>query len=278
MRGFLRYARPFPLGFDLSGVVVEVGSRCTRLKPGDEVYASPGPRQIGTYAEFARVDERHAALKPASLSHAEAAGIPLAGLTAWDCLRPLRAGQRVLILVGSGGVGTLAIQLAKERGAEVVTTCSARNAELVRELGADQVIDYTRQDFREALSGVDMVLDALGTWSACRQVVRRGGHLRTICSGLPEATRRWGPYLGPLTVGLNTLGFLLTSFPSGVKIGNVVRKPSAEHLDQLTARIEGGQLRAVVDRVFPLEEIAEAHRYSESGRARGKIAIQIRPA
>lgn len=276
MRGILRYRRPFALGLDLSGVVVEVGRKVERLKVGDEVYASPNQRQIGTYAEYAVVDERHTGRKPTNLTHAEAAGIPLAGLTAWDCLVPLKAGQRVLILAGSGGVGTLAIQLAKERGAHVITTCSARNEQLVRELGADEVIDYRQQEFTDVVSGLDMVLDALGCWSESRRVLRRGGHLRSIVSGLPQATKRYGPYLGPLSVGLRMASFKLTSILLGVRTKNVLRTPSAANLDELTRRIEAGTLAPVVDRTVPLDEIAEAHRYSESGRARGKIAIAIR--
>jgi len=275
MRGFLRFSLPVVMGLDLSGVVVEVGAKCARLKVGDEVYASPHPTQIGTYAEFAVVAERHVGLKPSNLTHVEAAGIPLAGLTAWDCLEGLRAGERILILAGSGGVGTLAIQLAKERGAEVITTCSARNAELVRGLGADQVIDYTQQDFGEVVSGLDRVLDALGDWGACRRVLRRGGRLCTIVSGLPTAAQRYGPYLGPLAVAGNLLGFQVSSLFAGVRVSNVLRRPSAENLDQLRERIEAGTLRPVVDRVFPLEEIEAAHRYSESGRARGKICVEI---
>lgn len=277
MRGLLRFPLPLTLGLDLSGVVVEVGARCERLRPGDAVYASPHQRQIGTYAEYAVVDERHAAKKPRNLSHVEAAGIPLAGLTAWDCLTPLQAGQRALILAGSGGVGTLAIQLAKLRGAHVTATCSARNADLVRDLGADEVLDYTQVDYAEALRDLDLVLDALGEWTRCRKVLRRGGQLRTIVSGLPEATERHGPYLGPVTVGLAMARFKLGSVCSGVRVSNVLRAPSGDNLAAFTALLEAGHLRPVVDRVFPLDEIAEAHRYSESGRARGKIAIAVRP-
>lgn len=276
MRGVLRYPMPLVLGFDVAGVVLAVGSECTRLRPGDAVYASPDQHQIGTYAELAVVQEAHTAKQPAGLSHTEAASLPLAGLTAWDCLEPLQAGQRALILAGSGGVGSLAIQLAKERGAHVITTCSPRNDALVRSLGADEVIDYTRQDFRDVLSGVDLVLDALGSWSACRQVLRRGGQLRTIVSGLPPATYRWGPYLGPLTVGLKILGFQLTSLLQGVRTKNVLRQASAAHLDELSKRIAAGTLRPVLDRVMPLEEVVAAHRYSESGRARGKIVLAVR--
>ncbi|MEZ6187541.1 MAG: NADP-dependent oxidoreductase [Planctomycetota bacterium] len=276
MRGILRKAFPLTLGLDVSGVVREVGKRCQRLKPGDAVYASPHHSQIGTYAELAVVEEAHVGLKPPSLSHTQAAGIPLAGLTAWDCLTPLRAGQRALILAGSGGVGTLAIQLAKERGAHVITTCSARNADLVRTLGADEVIDYREQDFADVLEGVDLVLDALGDWSHAKRPLRRGGHLRTIVSGLPEATERYGPYLGPLTVGVNTLGLLLGSRLCGVRAASVLRRASAANLDELSRRVEAGALRPIVDRVLPLDEVVAAHEYSESGRARGKIVLALR--
>jgi len=277
MRGFLRKPFPFVLGADLSGVVREVGAKCTRLKVGDEVYTSPHHSQLGTYAELAVVKEEHVGLKPHSLTHQEAAGIPLAGLTAWDCLTPLEAGQRALILAGSGGVGTLAIQLAKERGAYVITTCSERNTELVRSLGADEVIDYTKQDFADELSEIDLVLDSLGDWAHAKKVLRRGGRLRTIVSGLPDATKRYGPYVGPLTVGVNTVGLLLGSFVcQGVCASSVLRQPSAANLDELTKRVEAGTLRPVVDRVFPLDEIVAAHEYSETGRARGKIVIAVR--
>ena len=276
MRGFLRWRLPQTLGLDLSGVVVEAGERCTRLKVGDAVWASPHHRQIGAYAEYAVVDERHADLKPASLTHAEAAGIPLAGLTAWDCLTPLRAGQRALILAGSGGVGTLAIQLAKERGATVWTTCSGRNAELVRSLGADEVVDYTQQDVTAVCRDMDLVLDALGDWAACRTMLKRGGHLRTIVSGLPELTKRRGPLLGPLSVGARMAGFKLGSCLRGVRVANVVRRPSAEGLAALRERVDAGTLRPVVDRTFPLERGVEAHTASESGRARGKLVFAVR--
>jgi NADPH:quinone reductase-like Zn-dependent oxidoreductase len=138
------------------------------------------------------------------------------------------------------------------------------------------VIDYTKQEFTDVVSGVDMVLDALGDWAPCRRVLRPGGHLRTIVSGLPSATKRWGPYLGPLTVGLRMASFKLTSVVAGISVSNVLRTPSSENLDQLTARVEAGTLRPVVERVFPLEDIVAAHRLSESGRARGKIGIAIR--
>jgi NADPH:quinone reductase-like Zn-dependent oxidoreductase len=278
MRGILRYRLPLTMGFDVSGVVVEAGDKVTRLEPGDAVYSSPHQRQIGTYAEYVVVDERHVGLKPSAISHAEAAGIPLAGLTAWQCLDGLQPGQRALILAGAGGVGTLAIQLAKERGAHVATTCSARNVDLVRELGADEVIDYTRQEFQDVLSGYDLALDALGgpALGHCRRVLRRGGRLSSIVSDLPTATKRFGPYLGPLSVGLRLASFKFTSLLAGVSVRNVLRTPSAADLDQLTRRIEAGTLKPLVDRVFPLEEIAEAHRASEAGRARGKIVISVR--
>ncbi|MCA9609375.1 MAG: zinc-binding dehydrogenase, partial [Myxococcales bacterium] len=164
-RALIHYRLPWILGLDFSGVVRKVGAKVTRFQVGDEVYGSPTHRRPGCYAELLCVDERQAARKPRNMTHAEAASIPLVGMTAWGALvvqGRLRAGEKALITAGSGGVGSFAIQLAKSLGAHVATTCSARNAELVRSLGADEVIDYREQRVEEVLSGYDYVLDALG--------------------------------------------------------------------------------------------------------------------
>lgn len=280
-RALVRLSMPWTLGLDFSGRVIEVGRDVTRFCVGDEVYGSPTHRRPGTYAEELVVDERAIAHKPRNLSHLEAATIPLVGLTAWDALvvgGRLRAGQLALIHAGSGGVGTFAIQLAKELGAEVATTCSERNAELVRSLGADRVVDYRAERFDRVLSDVDFVLDALGGEERDRSlaIVKRGGCVATMVGGFPEYAERLGPALGAVAAIGSLASVTLRGALRGVRVYHVLRECNGAMLEQITRRIERGAIRPVIDRVFALDEIAEAHRYSESGRARGKIAIRIR--
>jgi NADPH:quinone reductase-like Zn-dependent oxidoreductase len=184
----------------------------------------------------------------------------------------------VFIMAGSGGVGTFAIQLAKHYGAEVFTTCSARNHELVRSLGADTVIDYTTTAFEDVLSDLDIVLDALGHEAQQRALplVKRGGLLASIVSGLPENTARYGPELGVLATGLGIAKLRLAGLRRGVAARTVVRKSDGEQLAAIGALVEAGAIRPVIDQVFPLDAIADAHRLGETGRIRGKVVIQIR--
>ncbi|MCZ7681764.1 MAG: NADP-dependent oxidoreductase [Sandaracinaceae bacterium] len=280
-RALIRYALPWTLGLDFSGRVVEVGSAVTRFAVGDEVYGSPTHRRHGTYAEELVVDERAVALKPRTLTHVEAASIPLVGLTAWDALvvgGRLRRGQLALIHAGSGGVGTFAIQLAKDLGATVATTCSERNAELVRSLGADRVIDYRVERFDRVLSNVDLVLDALGGEERDRSlaIVKKGGCVATMVGGFPEYTERYGVTLGAAAAIGSLASVTLRGALRGVRVYHVLRDCDGAILAQITRRIGRGAIRPVIDRELALEEIAEAHAYSESGRARGKIAIRIR--
>src|SRR5437763_8613862 len=186
----LPYRLPLILGNDVAGVVVRVGSKVRRFKPGDEVYARPHQDRIGTFAEFIAMNEADIALKPKNLTMEEAASIPLVGLTAWQVLverARLKKGQKVLIHAGSGGVGTFAIQLAKHLGATVATTTSSVNVDLVKSLGADVVIDYKKQDFEKVLSGYDVVLNSLGTDTLEKSlsVLKPGGKLISI-SGPPD--------------------------------------------------------------------------------------------
>ena len=282
-RALIHYRLPWILGLDASGVVLEVGSEVTRFRPGDEVYASPTHRRPGTYAEKVAIAESAVARKPRAMSHHEAATIPLVGLTAWGALvvqGRLEAGHRALIHAGSGGVGTFAIQLAKDLGAHVATTCSARNEELVRGLGADEVIDYRSVAFEEVLSGYDFVLDALGgaTRERSLRVLKPGGRLATMIGGFPDATHRYGVLRG-VAVALWTLASITVRarLLHGVTLHHVLRESDGLCLEQqITRRIERGAIRAVVDRVYPLDEIAEAHRHIETGHARGKIVIDPR--
>ena len=279
-RAILPPQLPWILGLDLSGVVEEVGPGVTGFRVGDTVFGSPSHRRPGTYAELVAVDARELAPKPASLSHVEAASLPLVFQTAWDCLvraAALGPGQTVLVHAGSGGVGTMAIQLARHLQAHIVTTCSPRNAELVRSLGADHVIDYREQDFTQELSGLDVILDGLGrqTQLAGLPVLAPGGRLVSIASGLPAQARTWGPWLGLLVTALDMAWRSARARLSGRRLHHVIRRADAGVLLALERLIAVGSIRPVVDRVFPLEALAEAHAYSETGRARGKIVIAI---
>ncbi|MBT8491721.1 MAG: NADP-dependent oxidoreductase, partial [Deltaproteobacteria bacterium] len=245
------------------------------------VVASPSHRRMGGYAELAIIDEREAALKSPALSHVEAASLPLVGLTAWDCLvrhGKLESGQRVFIQAGSGGVGTIAVQLARSLGAEVLTTCSARNAELVASLGADRVIDYAREDYEQVAAGVDLVLESLGPAHLDRayRMVRRGGRLITISPGVPEAVARLGPYLGIARVGASLLYRTVRyRLGKGVRFRAVTRKSDGEALARIMDLATNGAIVPVLDSVLPLADAAEAHRRLESGHRRGKVVLAV---
>ena len=281
-RAIIRYKLPHVLGLDVSGVVIAVGAEVDKFVLGDEVYCSPTHKRSGTYAEYVAVDQATVALKPTSIDHQGAASLPLVALTAWEALvtkTGLREGERILVQAGAGGVGTCAIQLAKHLGAEVATTCSARNAELVTGLGADHVIDYNETKFDEVLSDYDVVLDALGGEQRARAltILRRGGRIATIVSGIPEASKRYGPTLGVIVVALGMIGFKIKSrLGHGVRTSWVLRPDDGDVLAEITALVEKRALVPVIDRVFELDEIAAAHAYSETGRARGKIVIAVR--
>ena len=271
---------PWTLGMDVSGEVLEVGARVTGFKVGDEVVASPSHRRMGCYAEEVVIRADEVALKPRSLSHVEAASLPLVALTAWDSLAALRVqrGQRVLIQAGAGGVGSVAIQLAKHLGAEVLATCSEANVELVRKLGADVVIDYRARDWRQVARGCDSVLDSLGgdALTGAINTVKRGGRVACITPGLPEYTERYGPALGLVLFGGSIAGTIIGArLRRGVRVSLVTRRSNGKTLSALMALVDSGALRPLIDRVFPLAEVAEAHRYLETGRARGKVVLSV---
>ncbi len=279
-RTVVRKRLPTIPGMDVSGVVTARGAEVTRFAVGDAVYGSPTHKREGTCAEFVVVDERELALKPSNLDHVEAASIPLVGLTAWNSLitgTHLKAGERLLVHAGSGGVGTFTIQLAKHLGAWVATTCSGRNAELVTRLGADRVVDYTKEAFEEVLEPLDVVVDALGGEITDRSLaaVRRGGRVSTLNSGLPEYAKRFGPTLGVLAVAVTLLRRKLGARLRGKQLHMALREARGDQLEEITKLIEAGGSEAVIDRRFPLEDIVEAHRAQESGRARGKLIIEL---
>ncbi len=289
-RGAIRYRLPWILGLDVSGVVLEVGPGVTRFSPGDAVFGCPDYRRPGSYAEQCVLTEGCLAPKPAALSHVEAASLPLVGLTAWQCLLPRIARDeqqsesqrserlRVFIQAGSGGVGTFAIQLAKHHGAWVATTCSPRNHDLVRRLGADRVIDYRTQRWWEELDDLDVILDALGGEERERalQAVKRGGRVASIVTGLPVNTKRYGPNLGVLATGLGVVGFGLRGLLRGVQASTVVKRNHADQLCAIGALVEARAIVPVIERTFALDEVAAAHALGETGRIRGKVVITVR--
>lgn len=279
-RGAVNLNFPAILGLDVSGVVEAVGASVTRFSPGDAVYASPTHRRPGCAAEYVAVDERQVARKPANITHQEAATLPLVGLTAYQCLLPRlkeRPGQKVFIAAGAGGVGSFAIQLAKIFDAHVVTTCSARNADFVRELGADEVIDYREQDYVDVVRDCDVVLESVDVKDRIRAlpVLKRGGWMSSINAGLPENIYRHGPVFGLLATGASMVRFLLAATFAGKRARNVVRVPSGQRLEEITQWVEEGRIRPVVGKSFALPELAQAHQALEAGGHRGKIAVVV---
>ncbi|MDK1488619.1 NADP-dependent oxidoreductase [Sinorhizobium sp. 7-81] len=278
----LPYRPPFVLGHDVAGSIVRVGSKVRRYKPGDEIYARPRDHRIGTFAEFIAMNEADVALKPKNLSMDEAASIPLVGLTAWQALVEMgkvKPGQKVFIQAGSGGVGTFAIQLAKHLGATVATTTSAKNVDLVKNLGADVVIDYKTQDFEKVLSGYDLVLNSQDTKTLEKslRVLKPGGHLISI-SGPPDPEfakdLRLNLFL-KLVMRLLSRGVRRRAKRLSIRYSFLFMRAQGEHLSEITSLIESGVIRPVVDRIFPFEKTGDALAYVETGRAKGKVVIVV---
>jgi NADPH:quinone reductase-like Zn-dependent oxidoreductase len=278
----LPYALPLVLGNDLAGVVVEVGPQVQRFKPGDEVYARPPETRIGTFAQWIAVNENAIALKPANTSMTEAASIPLVALTAWQVLvetAQLKKGQKVLIHAGAGGVGTLAIQLAKHLGAFVAATTSTANVEWVKALGADQVIDYKQQNFESVLHDYDLVLNSLGSdvLEKSLKVLKPGGQLISI-SGPPTVQFAQEQGLAwPLQQVMRLLSFGIRrkARQRDVRYAFVFMRADGAQLQQITALIEAGIIKPVVDRSFAFDATAEALQYVEQGRTKGKVVVRI---
>lgn len=278
----LPYRLPLVLGNDVAGAVVRVGARVRGFKPGDEVYARPDKARIGTFAEQIAVGEDALALMPRNVSMVEAASLPLVGLTAWQALverAGLKAGQKVFIQAGSGGVGTFAIQLAKQLGAFVATTTSTANVELVKALGADVVVDYRREDFADVLRDYDVVLHSLdeATLLKSLRVLKPGGHLVSI-SGPPDAgfaAELGAPWYLRLILPLLGLRVAWAARRRGVRYSFLFMRASGAQLAKLTAYVESGAIRPVVDRVYSFHETNEALAYVESGRAKGKVVVKL---
>jgi len=247
-------------GWDMSGVIETVGSGDASFAPGQAVYGMVGfPNMGSTYAEYLTASVNHIALKPEKIDHLHAAGVPLAGLTAWQALikfADLQPGQRVLVLGASGGVGHLAVQIAKRKGSYVIGTASPHNSDFLRDLGVDQVIDYNTINVEDALSDLDVVFNTVSPTAAKNSLktLRRGGML-VSCAGLPTDEEA-APY------GIRTHGFLV--------------RPDAAQLTELARLIDEGKIKPYVDSVFPLAEAAQAQTLGEGGHTRGKIVLKVR--
>ncbi|PGZ58179.1 NADPH:quinone reductase [Bacillus cereus] len=279
----LKYEMPLILGNDFAGVITKVGSKVTRFKIGDEIYARPRKNKIGTFAEYIAIHEDDIALKPKNLSFEEAASIPLVGLTSYQALHDimqLQKGQKILIHAGSGGVGTFAIQLAKIMGATVTTTASEAGANLVKSLGADEIINYKTEKFEEILKNYDAVFDTIGgaTLEKSFNIIKSGGNIVSV-SGMPNA--RFGKEFG--SGFFKTLLFSLASKKltalekkHNAQYSFLFMKPSGDQLRTIANYIEAGKIKPVIDRIFPFEDAQKAMEYSESGRAKGKIIVKMK--
>lgn len=258
LQGVLNHKLPLILGWDVSGEVVAVGPEVVGFEVGDEVFARPDIERDGAYAEYIAVKASDAARKPATLDHVHAAAVPLTALTAWQSLvdaAQLQAGQTVLIHAAAGGVGSLAVQLAKARGARVIATASAVNIGLATELGADQFIDYTKTRFEDVAKDVDVVFDTVGgdTQERSWQVLKPGGILVSVVSPPPEAT----------------------AAIRGVRSAFVFIRPSGQQLTDIARLIDEGLMKPVIHTVLPLSEARQAQVISQGGHARGKIVLHV---
>ncbi len=249
---------PLTLGWDVSGVVEQVGEKVSIFRKGDEVYGRPDPTKNGAYAEYIVVKANLLSIKPISIGHTEAAAVPLAGLTAWQGLFDhglLKEGQKVLIHAAAGGVGTYAVQFAKSKGAYVIGTASDQNIDFLKRLGADEVIDYNMDNFETILSDIDLVLDTIGgdTQLKSIEVLKIGGRLITTLA--PEFVTE------AKAKNVHLTAYMAQSFP--------------EQLAEIATMIDAGKVKPIIDQVLPFTEARSAHIRSEEGHTRGKIVLQV---
>jgi NADPH:quinone reductase-like Zn-dependent oxidoreductase len=278
----LKYRTPFVLGHDVAGVVTSVGPAVRDFEVGDEVYARPRDLRIGTFAEYIAIDQDDVALKPRSLTLHEAAAVPLVSLAARQALvdrAHVKPGEKVLVHAGSGGLGSTVIQLAKHLGATVATTASGEKAELVRSLGADVVVDYTREDFAEILSGYDVVLDSLGGENLERslRVIKPGGHAIGV-AGPPDpgfAKQLEAPKFMGVVMGLLSRKIRKQARKLGVSYSFLFMQANGGQLRELASLYNAGHLRPLIDKTFPFDQALEALAYVERGRANGKVVITL---
>ena len=278
----LKHQTPFVLGHDVAGVVTRVGSAVRDFQVGDEVYARPRDLRIGTFAQYIAIDQDDVAPKPASLTLHEAAAVPLVSLAAWQALvdrAHVKPGQKVLVHAGSGGLGSTAIQLAKHLGATVATTASGKNAELVRSLGADVVVDYAKEDFAEVLSSYDVVLDSRGGENLKRSltVLKPGGQAIGV-TGPPDpgfAKQLGAPKFIGVVMGLLSRKVRKQARKLGVNYSFLFMQANGGQLRELASLYDAGHLRPLIDKTFPFDQTLAALAYVEQGRASGKVVITL---
>jgi len=251
-------ALPLTPGWDVSGVVEKAGADVKNFKPGDEVYSRPDPTKNGAFAEYIVVKANIVALKPKKIDHMRAAAIPLAGLTAWQGLfkyGQLQKGQKVLIHAASGGVGTFAVQFAKWKGAYVIGTASDKNIDFVKELGADEVIDYKKERFEDKLKNLDLVFDTMGgdTQKRSIKVLKNGGRLITTVKPESEEEAK--------AKNIHLEGYTAQSYPTD--------------LAQIAALVDEGKIKPIIADIMPLEKAAEAEKLSKEGHIRGKLVLKV---
>lgn len=279
----LHFQLPATLGSDLAGVVVEVGSGVTHFKPGDAVFANIFDLGIGSLAEFAVVPERAAALKPANLDFVQAAAMPMVGLTSWQALKErldLRASQTLFIPAGAGGIGSFAIQLAKHLGAKVGTTTSTGNVDLVRRLGADEVVDYKKQEFEHVLHGFDAVLGTIRGDAIEKSIgiLKPGGRVVSLVGPLDSAfaqARRLN-FVLKFVFGLMSRKVMRLAKKQGVAYSFLFVRPDGAQLTEIGKLLEAERIQPVIDKVFPFEKAKEALDYLAQGRAKGKVVVRMR--
>lgn len=282
-KAFLPYKTPFVNGHDMAGVVIKVGAKVSKFQVGDEVYARVADFRIGTFAEYIAVNENDLALKPKNISMEEAASIPLVGLTSWQALvevANVRKGQKVFIQAGSGGVGTFAIQLAKYLGAFVATTTSSTNADLVKRLGADLVIDYKKENFATILKDYDIVLHSskdIKVLEDSLKILKSGGTLISLV-GPPtaELAKQFGlAWYFQIIMNLLSMSVRRKAKKLNVNFKFLFMMADGKQLSEISNLIETQRIIPIIDRVFPFEQTNEALSYVETGRAKGKVVIKV---
>ncbi|KFC20282.1 NADP-dependent oxidoreductase [Chryseobacterium sp. FH1] len=280
---FLPYEFPLILGHDVSGIITEVGKNVKKFKVGDEIYSRVPDFHIGTFAEYISINEQYVAIKPKNLTMEESASIPLVALTAWQALvekANLMKGQKVFIQAGSGGVGTVAIQLAKHLGATVATTASERSFELLKNLGADVLIDYKTQDFEKMLNDYDVVLNSQDnkTLEKSIKILKTNGQVISI-SGPPTpdfAKEMELPWYLKIVLSLLSFSIRSKAKKRNIDYSFLFMKANGNQLEKITKLIESDIIKPVIDKIYPFEQTNEALEYVESGRAKGKVVIKIR--
>jgi len=279
----LPYKLPLVLGHDVAGVVTKVGENVKKFKIGDAVYSRPADFHIGTFAEFIAIDEKDVAFKPKNLTMEEAASIPLVALTAWQALvekANLQKGQKVFIQAGSGGVGTIAIQLAKHLGATVATTASEKSFSLLKTLGADVLIDYKTQDFEDILKDYDVVLNSQDTKTLEKsiRILKPEGKAVSISGPpTPEFAEEAGvPWFVKIILRVISSRIRKKAKKQNVDYAFLFMRAEGEQLSKVTTLIDAGAIKPIVDKVFPFEQTNEALTYVESGRAKGKVVVKVK--